>query len=95
MRSIVFIFALFGAALVNGQTRFKQCKVFSGDKAWPSKTEWDKLNSTISGRLVATVPLGAPCHGASFNNATCEELKEQWQFEKIQYVPNTRSRASS
>lgn len=84
MRFTFLGFALFGAALVSGQPPSAQCKTFPSDKAWPSKTEWDKLNSTVSGRLVATVPLGAPCHGASFNNATCESLKEQWQFEKIQ-----------
>lgn len=93
MRSTVFGFTLLGAALVSGQapptsrpppTPPTPCKVFPGDKAWPSQTEWSNLNSTVGGRLVATVPLGAPCHGASFSNATCESLKEQWQFEKIQ-----------
>ncbi|KAF1925976.1 isoamyl alcohol oxidase [Didymella exigua CBS 183.55] len=84
MRFIAIGLTLFGAALVNGQPS-TQCKTFPGDKAWPSKTEWDNLNSTVGGRLIATVPLGAPCHGASFNNATCESLKAQWQSEKIHY----------
>jgi hypothetical protein len=87
MRFTVLGLAFFGAALVSGQPS-TQCKTFPGDKTWPSTTEWNKLNSTVGGRLVATVPLGAPCHGASFNNATCESLKEQWQSEKIQYVIN-------
>lgn len=87
MRSTVLGFTLLGAALVSGQappTPPTPCKAFPGDKVWPSQTEWSNLNSTVGGRLVATVPLGAPCHGASFNDATCESLKEQWQFEKIQ-----------
>lgn len=63
-----------------------QCKTFPGDGAWPSKSEWNSLNETVGGRLVATVPLGAPCHGSSFDNATCESLKDQWQYEKIQYA---------
>lgn len=62
------------------------CKTFPGDETWPAKAEWDAFNRTVNGRLVATVPLGAPCHGSSFNNATCESLKSQWQTEKIQYV---------
>jgi hypothetical protein len=94
MRSTVLGFALFCAAIVSGQPSSTQCKTFPGDKVWPSKIEWDQLNSTVSGRLVATVPLGTPCHGASFNNATCESLKEQWQFEKVQYVLNVLCRAS-
>ena len=81
MRFTIFAFKLFTAALVSSQ-----CKAFPGDTAWPSQSEWSDFNKTINGRLVATVPLGAPCHGASFDNATCENLKSLWQTEEIQYV---------
>ncbi|KAJ8117659.1 hypothetical protein OPT61_g1198 [Boeremia exigua] len=75
---------LFGAAVASAQAS-GQCKTFPGDKTWPSAAEWNSFNKTVGGRLVATVPLGAPCHGSAFNNATCESLQEQWQFEKIHY----------
>jgi hypothetical protein len=77
---------LLSALTANAQPSTPACKTFPGDKAWPSKAEWDAFNRTVGGRLVATVPLGTPCHGAGFNNATCESLKSQWQAEKIQYV---------
>ncbi|KAF2848176.1 FAD-binding domain-containing protein [Plenodomus tracheiphilus IPT5] len=65
------------------------CKVFPGDAKWPSQPEWDAFNQTVGGRLVATVPLGAPCHGSSFDNATCAALKSEWQTEKIHYTSSS------
>jgi hypothetical protein len=85
MRFTVLAFTLFSAVLTNGQSS-SRCKTFPGDKTWPSNAEWSSFNRTVGGRLVATVPLGAPCHGSSFDNATCENLKSQWQYEKIQCV---------
>jgi hypothetical protein len=76
---------LLDAVFANGQSS-SRCKTFPGDKEWPTKREWDAFNRTVGGHLVATVPLGAPCQGPAFDNATCENLKSQWQYEKIQYV---------
>jgi hypothetical protein len=86
MRFGVLAFSLFGAVVATSQSSAR-CKTVPGDKAWPSKSEWNSFNRTVGGRLVATVPLGAPCHGSTFDNTTCEDLKSQWQTEKIQYVP--------
>lgn len=83
MRFLGFPLALGG--LTSAAGLFSDCKFFPGDKYWPSETEWSILNATVGGRLVATVPLGTPCHGSAFNNATCESLKSQWQTEKIHY----------
>ncbi|KAF2127476.1 FAD-binding domain-containing protein [Dothidotthia symphoricarpi CBS 119687] len=62
-----------------------RCKAFPGDEAWPSESEWDVFNTTVGGRLIATVPLGAPCHGSDFDATTCNDLKSQWQYEEIHY----------
>ncbi|KAK8089088.1 hypothetical protein PG997_004049 [Apiospora hydei] len=59
------------------------CKCFPGDSCWPAPAEWDKLNSTVGGRLIQTVPLGAPCHGPDYNAEVCENLQQQWQFEEV------------
>jgi hypothetical protein len=86
MHSYIPVLALLG--IVSASTTPNQCKSFPEDKSWPSQAEWDSLNKTVGGRLVATVPLGAPCHGSTFDDATCESLKKDWQYEKIQYVPH-------
>lgn len=79
-------FTVFCAAVASSQAS-TQCKTFPGDSAWPSTTEWSSFNQTVDGRLIKTVPLGSPCHGSAYDSATCESLQEQWQTEKIQYVP--------
>jgi hypothetical protein len=76
---------LFCATTVSCQTQ-GECKNFPGDSKWPSISEWDAFNTTVGGRLVRTVPLGASCHGSAFDNSTCEGLKGRWQYEEIQYV---------
>ncbi|KAH8652522.1 hypothetical protein BX600DRAFT_418016 [Xylariales sp. PMI_506] len=59
------------------------CKCFPGDSCWPSRSEWNALNKAVGGRLVATVPLGTPCHDPNYDEATCEYLQSQWHFEEI------------
>lgn len=92
MHSAILALLLSGATIVAGSPPPPpppppaQCKSFPGDKSWPSTTDWSSFNKTINGRLVATVPLGTPCHGSAYNSATCENLKSQWQTEQIQYV---------
>lgn len=60
------------------------CKCFPGDTCWPTASEWDALNATVGGRLVATVPLGSPCHDPHYDAAECAYLQSQWQYEEIQ-----------
>jgi len=57
------------------------CRCYPGDKCWPTVKEWATFNKTIGGKLVATVPLAAPCHNdvwEPYNNATCAALQAAW-----------------
>lgn len=58
----------------------KECKCFPGDHCWPSKQDWDSLNQTVDGRLVATIPPASPCYHSwnNYDNATCAELRDTW-----------------
>jgi hypothetical protein len=60
------------------------CRCFPGDSCWPSQDVWAKFNETIDGRLVATVPLGTPCHDPTYNEAECKKLREQWTLPELQ-----------
>lgn len=60
------------------------CRYLPGDQNWPSRATWSSFNQSIDGRLVATVPLGAPCHGAAYNKAKCDALKEAWTQPELQ-----------
>ena len=55
-----------------------QCRCFPGDPCWPSRADWAGLNSSVSGRLVATIPLGSPCHDPTYNAAECKILQTNW-----------------
>ncbi|KAJ4383141.1 hypothetical protein N0V85_008475 [Neurospora sp. IMI 360204] len=55
------------------------CKCFPGDACWPSKQDWNKLNQTVEGRLIATVPLAEVCHGDLYDSAKCSSLQSSWQ----------------
>ena len=73
------------ALLVSVQA--SNCKCFPGDKCWPTPTEWTAFNKTLGGKLVATVPLAAPCHDdkwASYSEATCEALQANWTNPELQ-----------
>lgn len=60
------------------------CKCFPGDACWPSPADWESLNKSVGGRLVQTTPIGAPCHGATFDAEACKALQKEFQFEKVQ-----------
>ncbi|KAH8901468.1 FAD-binding domain-containing protein [Thozetella sp. PMI_491] len=63
----------------------KLCKSFPGDPSWPSGKEWAALNMTVGGRLVATVPLGSPCHNPNYNAAECATLQSEWRQPPVHY----------
>jgi hypothetical protein len=58
--------------------RGDDCYALPGDSNWPAQDKWNKLNSTVNGRLVATVPIGSPCHDPTFDQAACDQLKANW-----------------
>jgi hypothetical protein len=56
----------------------KQCLVLPGDADWPNAEAWSTLNSTVNGKLVATVPIGSPCHDPTYDASACDALKAKW-----------------
>ncbi|KAI1074439.1 FAD binding domain protein [Whalleya microplaca] len=64
-----------------------RCRCFPGDTCWPSSTEWDSLNQTVGGKLIATVPIASPCHdsfpGVSFDADECARIQENWSRPEL------------
>ena len=60
--------------------RDTKCKVDPASPTWPSNSEWQALNRSVSGNLIAPVPLGAVCHPnrPEYNNQSCTLLQTQW-----------------
>jgi hypothetical protein len=44
----------------------------------PSESDWNTLNTTLSGRLISLRPPAAVCHAESFNKEACSTVKSQW-----------------
>ncbi|KAL4804420.1 hypothetical protein BDV18DRAFT_30991 [Aspergillus unguis] len=65
------------------------CRYLPSDAEWPSPATWSKFNQSIDGRLIATVPLAKPCHGAAYDATKCDALREEWTLPELHY--NTSS----
>ncbi|KAL3481553.1 hypothetical protein BJX99DRAFT_218486 [Aspergillus californicus] len=61
------------------------CRCIPGDACWPAPATWSHFNKTIDGRLIATVPLGKPCHGSAYNAAECDALSTEWTQPELHY----------
>ena len=84
MKSLVLLslFVLTYARLGGRST----CYCFPGDSCWPSTSAWAQLNTTVGGRLIATVPIGTPCHDPNYDAAACIALQGQWTLPQTQQV---------
>ncbi|KID64634.1 FAD-binding, type 2, partial [Metarhizium hybridum] len=60
------------------------CKAFPGDQNWPSDETWQKLNKTLGGVLIKSVPLAVACldeHG-THDDAACDAIKQRlWNYD--------------
>ncbi len=61
-----------------------ECRYLSGDSGWPSIPAWSQRDSTVQGRLIATVPLGLPCHNSTYNATECAILSADWVLPQYQ-----------
>ncbi|KAI1453920.1 FAD-binding domain-containing protein [Annulohypoxylon moriforme] len=75
------IFALIRGAVAGADSL--TCKYLPGDANWPSEDEWTTLNNTVGGRLIATIPLGSPCHDPTYDEELCASLQDQWLYPSI------------
>jgi FAD/FMN-containing dehydrogenase len=54
------------------------CRSTPADASWPSEAAWSRLNSTVGGKLIKTVPIAAVCHDPLYDEAQCATLRETW-----------------
>ncbi|KDQ10549.1 hypothetical protein BOTBODRAFT_190389 [Botryobasidium botryosum FD-172 SS1] len=50
----------------------------AGDPCWPADVSWARLNSTLHGRLVRSLPPAAPCHIPNYDEVACAAVKANW-----------------
>ncbi|TAQ90473.1 hypothetical protein B7494_g1207 [Chlorociboria aeruginascens] len=69
----------------------QSCKVFPGDKNWPSDLTWSSLNDTLNNTLIKTTPLASPCYydWNDYNSTTCASLTAKWTDPSIHMADPT------
>ncbi|KAI1208510.1 uncharacterized protein F4807DRAFT_461835 [Annulohypoxylon truncatum] len=60
------------------QCHLQSCKNIPGDQDWPLAAEWQSLNGTLGGRLIAAKPIAHVCHAPDYSEAACSVLKNEW-----------------
>ncbi|KAI0469091.1 putative FAD-dependent isoamyl alcohol oxidase [Xylaria cf. heliscus] len=63
-----------------------KCRYLPGDDGWPSADDWSRLNDTVQGRLIATVPQASVCRSSPYGNynaAACASLQGSWTEAEI------------
>ncbi|TVY84927.1 FAD-linked oxidoreductase ZEB1 [Lachnellula suecica] len=78
--------SLFGGHAARASS--SSCRCFPGDSCWPSNTEWSEFNTTLGGKLIATVPIGSVCHHdpfAAYDAEACSSLQAAWFNEDTHY----------
>lgn len=91
----LFIFSPANALILHGSTlssspfpkhepRYaSSCRCFPGDPCWPTPVQWKAFNSTLGGKLIATIPIAAACHHDSFTPydvQKCDALQNIWFY---------------
>ncbi|KAI4858739.1 FAD-binding domain-containing protein [Hypoxylon rubiginosum] len=74
------------------------CRSVPHDASWPSQSDWDSLNHTVGGKLIATVPIAAACHNSlfsqsnlsRFNQPDCDALRNVWYYPET-HLPSSSS----
>lgn len=49
-----------------------------GDSCWPSPEQWASFNSSISGRLIISLPSAAVCHREHYDAQLCQTATSNW-----------------
>ena len=72
------------SASIAASVELPACRYLPSDAEWPSAQQWNELNATVEGRLVATVPLAAVCHGVEYNALQCDAVRGSWESTLFQ-----------
>lgn len=73
---------------ISNQTSTPVCRCMPQDPCWPDTDQWTRFNATVSGRLIATIPIASVCHVdslAPYNQSQCAQLQSNWGFPATHY----------
>ena len=73
----------------------RSCKCQPSLPCWPSKSDWQKFNSTVGGMLIADIrPISSACYKGTpdYNKARCDEVTKNfgdgiWRADQAGKIP--------
>ncbi|KAK2757897.1 hypothetical protein FQN54_004303 [Arachnomyces sp. PD_36] len=94
MQKILNVFIAFLGVATAGPSRGR-CRCLPDDGCWPGPDQWQALNSSLDGDLVAVKPVNSVCHDPTFDEQACEAVLAKrsnslWRSEEpgaVQYDP--------
>lgn len=95
---LLFPFAILPLAFYLAKRTPSTCRCFPDDLCWPSLAEWGALNTSISGNLIPTTPIGSVCHVdnvfAPYSREECSNLLANWAFPETHYETSSSPMAA-
>jgi hypothetical protein len=69
-----------------GGSNTTACKVFPGDRDYPSPEVWSIFDLLTGGALIATIPIGAVCYRdhIAYDAAKCRDVLANWTKSETQ-----------
>ncbi|KAL4748730.1 hypothetical protein BDW72DRAFT_205342 [Aspergillus terricola var. indicus] len=61
------------------------CYYLPTDPSYPTPEQWQILNTTVNGNLIALTPLATPCHQPHYNIQSCISLRNIWPLPETHY----------
>jgi FAD/FMN-containing dehydrogenase len=53
---------------------YSSCRCRPSDSCWPKDADWDRLNQTVHGNLLALKPIASVCHDPNYNLLKCQTV---------------------
>ncbi|KAF2193948.1 hypothetical protein K469DRAFT_734568 [Zopfia rhizophila CBS 207.26] len=74
-----FISYLSSSSILVSASR-SDCKCYPNDACWPSKSDWDAFNTSLSGALIQPIPPASVCYPSQHNHneEACSIIRSQW-----------------
>ncbi|KAI1824148.1 FAD-binding domain-containing protein [Xylaria intraflava] len=60
------------------------CRCVPGELCWPAQSEWNRLNTTVHGRLIKTEPVAQSCYEPGKDPAQCAAVVKEWSVQDFQ-----------
>ncbi|KAL4913584.1 hypothetical protein BDW62DRAFT_220630 [Aspergillus aurantiobrunneus] len=65
-------------SLAYASSHSSHCRCRPHQNCWPSPEEWNGLNNSVNGKLVAVRPVAAVCHDGGSQSEACQAVQSLW-----------------